>query len=64
MMDMGIREKERVLLRGNYLQNKAGVKGEKRELTRMLFLTFLIHQFSYIQCTINPHELLVTNYLP
>ena len=39
MMDMGIREKERVLLRGNYLQNKAGVKGEKRELTGMFFLT-------------------------
>jgi len=39
MMDMGTRGKERVLLRRNYLQNRVGVKGEKRELTGMLFPT-------------------------
>ena len=38
MMDMGIKEKERVLLQGNYLLNRAGVKGEKRKLTGMFFL--------------------------
>ena len=49
MGEMENERKERVLLRGNYLQNKAGVREEKRKLAGMiLYLPFLIHQFSYI----------------